>query len=89
MVNNLVISGGLSPLFSLGFFRGLMVTKSPTKSTKLHRWESCIKAINRLINHGNLRYPPKGHPPPRNKALIRPYLLGGVALGGGTLDSHE
>ena len=25
------------------------------------------------INHGNLRYPPQGHPPPRNKALIRPY----------------
>ena len=24
-----------------------------------------------------------------NKPLIRPYLLGGVALGGGTLGSHE
>ena len=24
-----------------------------------------------------------------NSPLIRPYLLGGVALGGGTLDSHE
>ena len=23
--------------------------------------------------HGNLRGPPQGHPPPRNKALIRPY----------------
>ena len=24
-----------------------------------------------------------------NSPLIRPYLLGGVALGGGTLDSHD
>ena len=24
-----------------------------------------------------------------NSPLIRPYFLGGVALGGGTLDSHE
>ena len=47
--------------------------------------------------HGNLRYSPQSYPPPpRNKALIRPYegkpmvdkplirpyLLGGVALGG-------
>ena len=33
--------------------------------------------------HGNLRYPPKATPP---KGLIS---WGGVALGGGTLDSHE
>ena len=24
-----------------------------------------------------------------NSPLIRPYVLGGVALGGGTLDSHD
>ena len=24
-----------------------------------------------------------------NSSLVRPYLLGGVALGGGTLDSHD
>ena len=50
-------------------------------------------------NHGNLRGPPQGHLPPRNKALIRPYegkpmvnrplirtyLLGGGSFGGGYL----
>ena len=27
------------------------------------------------INHGNLRGPPQCHPPPRNKALLRDYIL--------------
>ena len=28
-------------------------------------------------------------PPPRNKALLGPYFLGGLALGGLPLDSHD
>ena len=51
--------------------------------------------IYSIYNHGNFSYPPQSYPPRNkglirhsegkpmvNKPLIRPYFLGGVALGG-------
>ena len=39
---------------------------------KLTILESFMLAATTIF-HGNLRYPPQGHPPPGNKALLRDY----------------